>query len=83
MGLIVLAYVESRPNSHDFGDRFDLLIAHALSCTLESEDVRDMSYEGLRFGSPDEVIKMDGLGCLNEAKTRRSWRFEGSSSGRA
>ena len=75
--------VESRANSHDLGDGFDHLIAHALSCTLESENVRDMSYGGLRFGSLDEVIKVDGLGYLNEAKTRKSWRFVGSSSGRA
>ena len=63
-----LEFVESRPNSHDYGDGFDHLIAHALSCTLENEDVRDMSYGGLRFGSLDEVIKVDDFGCLNEGK---------------
>ena len=55
-------FVESRANSHEIGDRFDHLIAHALSFTLKSEDVRDMSYGRLRFGSLDEVIKVDDLG---------------------
>ena len=44
------------------------MIAHALSCTVESEDVRGMSYGGLRFGSLDEVIKVDGLEWLDVSK---------------
>ena len=59
------------------------MITHALSCTLESEDVKDMSYGGLRFGSLDEVIKVDDLGCPNEGKARGLGGLEDCSSGRA
>ena len=68
---------------HDISDGFDHLIAHALSCTFKSEDVRDTSYGGLRFGSLDEVMKVNDLGCLNEGKTRILEGFENCSSGRA
>ena len=78
-----MSYVDSRFNFHDFGDGFDNLIAHALFCTLESEDVRDMSYGGLRFGSLDKVIKVADLGCLNEGKAWGLGGLEDCSSGRA
>ena len=57
----LLENTKSRSNSHDLGDGFDQLIAHVLSCIIESEDERGMRYGGLRFESLDEVIKVDGL----------------------
>ena len=57
--------VESRPNSHEVGDGFHHLVAHALSCTLESEDMSIMGYGGLRFVSLDEVIKVEDLVWLD------------------
>ena len=33
------------------GDDFDYLIAHAMSCTLEKDNVYAMGYEGLGFAS--------------------------------
>ena len=64
--------VESSSNSHDLGDGFDLLVVHALSCTIEDDVVCAKEYGSICFGSLDEVIKVDDLGCLNEAKTRKS-----------
>ena len=54
--------------SHVIGEDFEHLIAHALSCTLESEDVSAMEYEGLKFGSLDEVIKVEDLVCFDNSK---------------
>ena len=45
--------------SQAINKEFDHLIAHALSCTLESEEVSVLDYEGLKFGSLDEVIKVE------------------------
>ena len=42
------------PKSQAIGEEFDHRIAHALSCILESEDMSDMGYGGLQFGSLDE-----------------------------
>ena len=56
---------------------------HALSCTLKRKDESVMGYGHICFGSLDQVMNDDELGCLNEAKTRGSWRFEARSSGRA
>lgn len=47
---------------------FDPLIAHAMSCTLEKEDVSAMRYEKLRFGSLQEVIKKLNLDCLERGE---------------
>ena len=56
------------PKSHAIGEDFQHLIAHALSCTLESEDVSEMEYRGLKFGSLDEVIKVEDLVCFDNSK---------------
>ena len=74
-------YVESRPNSHEVNDGFDHLIMHALSCTLESEDQSVMGYGHICFGSLDQVMNDDELGCHSEGKTPRKGGLEGSSSG--
>ena len=54
--------------SQAINKEFDHLIAHALSCTLESKDVIVMGYERSKFGSLDEMIKVDDLMCLIEGK---------------
>ena len=46
--------VESRTNSHEFGDAFDHLVVHVLFCTFERKDVSVMGYGGLKFGSLDK-----------------------------
>ena len=58
------------------------LNCHTLSCTIKDE-VCAKEYESIYFGSFDEVIKVDALGCLNEGKARRLEGLEGGSSGRA
>ena len=40
-----LLTVESRANSHDFGNGFDHLVALALSCTIEDDVVCGRSIE--------------------------------------
>ena len=47
---------------------FEHIIAHALSGTLESEDVSAMEYWELKFGSIDKVIKVEDLMCFNVCK---------------
>ena len=47
---------------------FEHIIAHALSCTLENEDVSAMEYWELKFGSIDEVIKVEDLMCFDVCK---------------
>ena len=49
------------PKSQVTGEEFDHLIAHALSCSHESEDVSVMSYGGLKFGLLDEMIIVNGM----------------------
>ena len=56
------------PKSHAIGEDFEHLIAHALSYTLESEDVSAMEYGGLKFGSLDEVIKVEDLVYFDDCK---------------
>ena len=56
------------PKSQAVGEELDHFITHTLSCTLESEDVSVMSYGGLKFGSLNEVIKVDDLVCLDDRK---------------
>ena len=65
-----MVYAESRSNSHDLGDRFDHLVAHALSCTFEDDVVCAKEYGSICFGSLDEVIKVDDLGCLKRQDTK-------------
>ena len=40
-----LKCVKLRVNFYNFGDEFNHLVAHALSCTFESEDVSVMGYK--------------------------------------
>ena len=51
-------------------------------CTLESVMECAMGYGVLRFGSLNEVINDDDLGCLSEGKARRLGGFEGCSTHR-
>ena len=46
---------------------FEHLIAHTLSCTLKFEDVSAI-YRGLKFGSLDEVIKVEDLVYFDDCK---------------
>ena len=48
--------VESRANFDDFGNGFDHLVAHALSCTIEDDVVCAKEYRSICFGSL--------MGCL-------------------
>lgn len=57
-------FVESRANFNEIGDGFDHFVAHALSCTLDSEDVSVMGYGSIYFGSFNEVIHEDDWECL-------------------
>ena len=50
---------------------------------FENEVVSAKKYGSLCFGSINEVIDDDDLGCLNEGKARRMGGFEFCSSGRA
>lgn len=50
--------VEASANSLSFGNDFNNLITHAFSCTLK-DDMCVRKYEGLRFGSIHEVIKVE------------------------
>lgn len=56
------------PKSHAIGEDFEHLIAHTLSCTLESEDVSAMEYGGLKLSTLDEVIKVEDLVCFDNSK---------------
>ena len=56
------------PKSHAISEDFKHLIAHALSCTLDSEDISAMEYGGLNFGSLDELIKVEDLVCFDNSK---------------
>ena len=60
--------VDSRADSRNIDDDFEHLIAHAMPCTLESGVGCAMGYGVLRFGSLDEVIDGDALGCFNKGK---------------
>ena len=42
--------VESRPNSHDHGDRFDHLVTHALFCTFEDDVLCAKEFGSICFG---------------------------------
>ena len=66
--MILCKEILSSLKSQAIGDDFEHLIAHTLSCTLESEDVSVIEYGRLKFGSLDEVIKVDDLVCINEGK---------------
>ena len=63
-------YVELRAKSHEIGDGIDHLVAHALSCTLESEDESVMGYGSICFGSLNEVMNDDELVWLGEDKAQ-------------
>ena len=64
------------PKSQAIGEEFKHLITHALSYTLESEDVSVMGYGGLKLGSLDEVIKVEDLVCFNEGMRRLEDDFD-------
>ena len=44
------------------------LVAHAMSCTIDSGVGCAVGYGSLCFGSLDEVIKVGDFVCLNEGK---------------
>ena len=54
--------------SHNDGGEFDHLVAYSMACMIENDDECELKYKVIRFGSLDEVIKMDGLMCFNEGK---------------
>ena len=59
--------VEVRADPYNIGDEFDHLIAYALACTLESEDVNSMGFGRICFGLLNEVIIGDGMTCFDES----------------
>ena len=61
-------FVESCSKSHFGGGEFDHLVAYSLACTFESEVVSARKYDGICFGSLNEVINDDDLICLDEGK---------------
>ena len=75
--------VKSRANSHNIDDDFEHPIDHAMPCTLESGEGCAMGYGVVRFGSLDEVIDGDDLGCLSEGKARGLRVLDGCSTYRA
>ena len=68
LDIICKKFVESRVNFHDLGDGFNPLIAHALFCTIKDEVVCAKEYGNIRFGSLDEVIKVNRLEWLDVSK---------------
>ena len=58
--------VESSLTSQHDGGEFDHLVTYSLACTFENEVVSARKYEGLCFGSLDEVIKVGDFVCLDE-----------------
>ena len=60
--------VEARANFHDLGDNFNHLVAHALSCTNENDDVCAKKYGSICFEPLSEVMKNDDLEWLDEGK---------------
>ena len=62
--------VESRANSHNIDDEFEHLVAHAMSCTLESCVESVMGNEVLRFGSLDQVFNENDLKRIDQGKCR-------------
>ncbi|XP_057548207.1 uncharacterized protein LOC130826654 [Amaranthus tricolor] len=62
--------VESRANSHNIDDDFEHLVAHAMSCTLESSVGCVMANEVLRFGSLDQVLHEDDLKRIDQGMSR-------------
>ena len=75
--------LNQEPISRNIDDDFEHLVAHAMSCTLEGGAECTMGYGVLRFGSLNEVINNDDLGCLSEGKVRSLGGFEGYSTHRA
>ena len=82
---IVTKYlVESSLKSQHDGGEFDHLVAYSLACTFENKIVSARKYDGICFGSLDQVMNDDELMCcLKDAKTRRMEGFEGCSTHRA
>ena len=76
-------FVESSLKFQYDGGEFDHLVAYSLACTFENQVVSARKYEGLCFGSLDEVIKVGDFVCLDEGKGVLMEGFEGGSSGRA
>ena len=70
-----IVYVEGRANSYNIEDDFEHLVAHAMSCTLESGVV--LGNGVLRFESLHQVFNDDdfkrfeqGMECLDQGKAR-------------
>ena len=55
-------------NFHGVGGDFAHLIAYYITCILESDDVCALGYGRIKFGSLDEIIIRDHLGCFVEDK---------------
>ena len=74
-GPIAKLFVESRAISHDFGNGFDHLVVHTLSCTIE-DDVFPKEYESICFGSLNDVNDDDlkrfeqGMECVDQGMPR-------------
>ena len=81
--LNVRVSVESSLKSQHDGGEFDHLVAYSLACTFENEVVSARKYEGLCFGSLDEVIKVGDFVCLDEGKRVLMEGCEACSNGRA
>ena len=69
--------MNQEPISRNIDDDFEHLVAHVMSCTLESDAEYTMGY------GMNEVINDDDLGCLSEGKVRSLGGFEGYSTHRA
>ena len=52
--------------SHLDGGEFDHIVAYSMACTIENDDEHELKHRVIRFGSLDEVIKVDGLMLARE-----------------
>ena len=71
MAILLQVIVESSTKSHLDRGEIDHLVAYSLACTFESKVVSARKYEGICFGSINEVIDGDNLECLNDEEERR------------
>ena len=61
-------FVVSSSKSHFDGGKFDHLVAYSMTCTIENDDEYELKHGVIRFGSLDEMTKVDGLAWLDVSK---------------
>ena len=69
-----MSFVESRAKSHNIDDDFEHLVAHAMSCTLESGVECATENRMLRFGSLDQVLNDDDVMRFMEGMVKHGSR---------